>query len=154
MGNETLVHKFIEKFNSDRRTFAEKLKAVGIARDTWATIKYNRRVPKKKTVEAMRAYLENRPPKYDLVTSPTEFYCCTCEKGVPISRRHDQWTCKSCCNVIRYRSRKKNWDVYLVKKKTRNLKLKYGSFATCMRTIIDIKKELRQYEQEEKTTNV
>lgn len=140
---ENITKEFLNKFKSDKRKFGEKLKAIGIARATYADLRYNRRDPKKKTVEAMLAYLENRAAKYDQVDHSKDFYCCCCEKSAPLSKQYDRWTCKPCKNKERHEARKRFWPRHLGYMRASKLRRKYGKFAQCMRLIINIKKEMK-----------
>lgn len=104
--------------------------------------------PAKKTIETMRAYLENRRPKFELVKDG-EFYCCTCERIKPLSAQtpRDRWTCKTCANRHKTNYRKKNWLAFLEFKRARNFRLKYGLMAPVMRTYLEVKKEIRKNEK-------
>lgn len=145
---DELRDKFLEKFGADERTFKEKLKAIGLAKATYSDFKYKRREPKKKTIESVVAYLENRQAKHDLVDPDVNFYCCTCETVLPNEVKRDKWTCKPCKNLETYKSRKNHWAMHLAKKRAYKLTKRYGKFASCMRTILTIKEELRKHEKE------
>jgi hypothetical protein len=136
---------FIEKFRADKRLFGEKLKSIGIARATWADLRHSRRKPKKKTIEAMKAYVENRPTKYASIDASKEFYCCDCEKVRPLTEQSDRWSCTKCENIRKYRHDKKYWPRVLARKANLRLKYKYGTMASCMRGVLEIKKELKKY---------
>jgi len=146
MNNQSLIDAFLKKFKADRtQSFGAKLASIGIAKATYADFIYGRRTPKKKTLEAIKAYLEERPTKYETIDSSIEFYCCTCEEIKPLLKQFDRWTCKPCKNKNRSRNRKKHWNAFLIKRANLRLKKKYGSFAECMRSIIKIKQEIKKY---------
>ena len=146
---DQLTKEFLEKFAQDKRHTKEKLKDIGLAKNTWISLKRSRMKPAKKTIETMRAYLENRRPKFEFVKDG-EFYCCTCEQVKPISNQNrvDRWTCKTCSNKQKTNWRQKNWPNFLAFKRNRNLKIKYGNMGPVMRTYLEIRMEIKKYERQ------
>lgn len=138
-----ITEQFLEKFKKDPRFMNDKLKSIGLAKNTYLSLKYKRMVPRKKTLETIRAYLENRRPKFEAVDPKVNFYCCDCEQIKPLKEQLDRWFCRRCTNKSKYLSRKRHWTKVLAYRREYKLKKSYGEFAPCMRTILEIKKEIR-----------
>src|SRR5690242_20460049 len=99
MEYQDLRDQFLEKFGEDERIMDEKLHSIGLAKNTYLDIKYQRRQPTKKTIETIRAYVENRRPKFEAVDPKINFYCCFCEEVMPLIKQHDRWACRPCDNA-------------------------------------------------------
>ncbi len=153
-----ILFKFLEKFKQDARPFALKLKTMRMSKGTYSYLLNGcGEKTSKKVLETMRAYLEDREPKWALpVSDPEFFYCFSCELIKDIARRQDRWTCGDCSNEInrnlraknpalydflRKRWRKENRERFLKQRQRQYLRKTYGKLAGCVELINEIKKE-------------
>lgn len=145
----SLRERFVRRFNEDVRPFKEKLNSIQIPKGTYSNLLSREKTPKKHTLESIRAYLENRPPKFTLVKKG-ESYCSACELIHPTGEMKDKWTCKECALEINLKTRANNKDKYIQMKRNwyartvgmRRIK-KYGTLADCVDLISRIKEELK-----------
>jgi predicted RNA-binding Zn-ribbon protein involved in translation (DUF1610 family) len=158
---DQLTVQFLAKFKADRRPFAAKLRVIHIPKGTYSHLINGKGTPRKTTIEAMRAYLENRPPKFTLVMAG-EAYCFSCENIVPLADMRTRWECLHCRSEIAYRSKVRTgyYERYKVVRRIRNrtpgeyrdrilrhrrgyyLRKNYGALAKCVEIIRLIRKEV------------
>lgn len=155
-----ILDRFLDKFGADERTFAEKLKAIRMSKGGYSHLINDKgdRISKK-VLETMRAYLEDREPKWAL-PKEGEFYCYSCETIQPEGQlvRQNKWECKSCkkafetrwkaMNRPAYRARQNRYralhrDHILIVRRRAYLRKTYGKFAGCIELIQKIKEEYR-----------
>lgn len=161
---DQLMADFFKAFRKDPRKFVEKLKACSMAKGTYSYLLNGKTRPDKRSIESMRAFIENRAPKYTLVQAG-EFYCGCCEQILAESARAsgNQWECTKCHTEVKYNSmhRTGNYqkyqryrfimqgtpgeyrDRYLAKRRSYYLKVNYGKFAKCMEMVMKLKKEMK-----------
>lgn len=159
-----LREQFIIKFNTDSGGFATKLKLIQMPKGTYSSLLNDAHPPKKKTLEMMRAYLENRVPKWTLVKAG-EFYCYSCEEIYPVEKRKNEWVCKACSHEVNSKVKTKKREKYILlkrqwyartvmvpgkyrmevlyKKKAHYLKKNYGKLAACVELIEQIRKQMK-----------
>lgn len=162
---ENIIDQFLEKFGMDSRPFAEKLNGMYMSRGTYSQIKNERFVHRKRVIELMRAYLENRTPKHKTVAHD-QGYCCECETVVSKPEMRDEWSCRKCKNqanyingiktgsLLKYQKmrnlmRQRPGEVrnkYLAQRRAAFLRRNYGELAKCIELIRTLREEIRNEE--------
>ena len=165
---QDLKQKFLKKFQEDKTPFKQKLDQCHIPKGTYSSLMNGKHKPNKRVLEAMRAYLEGRPPKFTLVKEG-EFYCSSCESILAESEQYDSWTCKPCHSEIAYKSKvkhrsyareiKRSWyrrillvpgvnrTNHLAQRSDIHLIKTWGPFAGSIKLIRQIKKAVNDYER-------
>jgi predicted RNA-binding Zn-ribbon protein involved in translation (DUF1610 family) len=163
-----MIQNFLNKFRSDPRSFSEKLKVIGLSKGGYSHLLNGKNKPNKRTIEVMRAYLEDRPSKFHLIQEGQSF-CSSCEQILSSSEMRDEWVCCKCRNEINWASKKRTGayqrslviralkrneageyrERYLRQKRSYYLRRNYGVMAKCMELIQVIRKENFDVEQEE-----
>jgi hypothetical protein len=143
-----LVRLFIDAFRADKRPFRTKLAFINMSKGCYSTILNGTFLPKKKTMHKMRFFLKGQQSPIIQMNTETHFFCSGCEQILTKDKRSlvDKWTCRACRNTDNYKNKLKNWPHTLKLRRARNLKRKYGSYASCMRLILEIRKEIRDNE--------
>lgn len=164
---EDLTVRFLAALKRDKRTLIVKLQLAYLPKGTYSHLLHRTaKRPAKTTLESMRAYLENRPPKFTLV-KPGEAYCYFCEDIFPKDRFRDPWTCIVCKNKINYacklrtgfyerykRDRYAKFKVegparqqFLEKRSNYYAETRYGKLGKCVQVIRKIKKEIKDAQE-------
>jgi len=89
-----LKQAFLTKFNSLPGTKRERILKTDISMTTYLCLFKNSTL-RKKSIEAMRTFLENRSPKYDGV-SMNEIWCSGCEEIIPQLYQASLYHCLNC----------------------------------------------------------
>lgn len=145
---DEISHKFLERFDSDSRSFNVKLKSIGMPKGTYSRLINNGGISKR-TLERMKAFLDKRPVKF-VGLKEGHSYCGMCENVYDSNFMRDQWTCKSCDRAIDLKYVMKNRLMVNNRKALWRLKKKYGKFHQCVRSILELSKQVRtEYGNEE-----
>lgn len=93
-----LKARFFEKFHNTSGLKGVRLKQAYMTDATFDDLKGKNLKIRKRTIELMRAYLENRKPKF--MSVPFDHSWCTCcEEIVPRKAQHNFYYCKPCHNA-------------------------------------------------------
>jgi hypothetical protein len=166
-----LLLQFLEAFRKDKRRLVEKLKLAHLSKGTYSRFLNNQEsLPSKQSLEAMRAYLEGRPPRYTLVKKD-EAYCYSCEQIVASIIMKNRWTCKPCKNEAHnasrlrtnYYARRKPFryvevlkpgparDAFLQYRRRYYLRRNYGKLASCVELVRQINQEIKNVQKENRS---
>lgn len=158
-----LQDRFFEKFfNQDPRSINVKLKFLGIPKGTFSYFRKRECLPKKKYIEIMRAYLEDRDPVFRNLAAGKK-WCCGCENIVDSSQMKDRWHCLDCKNEMNRKSKVRTgylkivWarrkyllvndlnfrNEFLSKRRDYYLRRNYGLFWKNIKLVRMIERELR-----------
>ena len=163
---ENIRHLFLLKFEADKRTAKAKLEAIGMSKGGLHSLIHKPTASmKKRTIETMRAYLENRQPRFK--TKDGYGWCSGCEEVKFNPEFRDKWTCFKCHEAMDMKSAKNTGRYYkaltkrLIKQKTPgiyrtkylgkkrllHLKKNYGEFYKCILMVRKLRKEVIENEQ-------
>lgn len=158
---DDLVRQFLAKFKSDKRKFDPKLKVIGLSKGGYSYILNTGKIRGKRIIETLRAYVEDRVPKFANLPGGYSF-CGGCEEVFTVTEMKDQYHCKLCQSEMNYESKirtgyyafykkirysrmlepGKYRDEYLSKRRNYHRRRTYGSLAKCVDLINELKKEV------------
>lgn len=89
-----LKDAFFAKFNLLKGTKRARIAQTDISMTTYLWL-FKETALRKKTIEAMRAFIENRAPKYYEIIS-NEIWCSGCEEIIPVGLQTSLYHCLNC----------------------------------------------------------